>query len=108
MNFNVETISLFDKQVKRLVKKYPSLKNEIEALAQVLAENPTSGTDLGNGFFKIRISIRSKGKGKRGGARVITYVKVVKRKVYLTYIYDKNEMADIPEKELKAIFKLLP
>jgi hypothetical protein len=108
MNFNVETISVFDKQVKRLVKKFPSLKSEIETLAQKLSDNPTYGTDLGNGFFKIRISVRSKGKGKSGGARIITYVKIVKQIVYLTSIYDKSELSDIPEKELNNIFKLIP
>jgi hypothetical protein len=71
MNFKVLSISLFDKQAKRLTKKYPSLKSEIALLSEGLAANPTMGVSLKNNFFKIRLSIKSKGKGKSGGARVI-------------------------------------
>jgi len=74
MSYKVETISVFDKQARRLAKKYRSLKNELTALVTSLSNDPIQGTSLGNGFYKIRISIGSKGKGKSGGARIITYV----------------------------------
>jgi len=61
------------------------------------------GTSLGNSFYKIRLSISSKAKGKSGGARVITLVKVFQEKVYLAAIYDKNEQNNISDKELKLI-----
>lgn len=73
-----------------------------------LAEDPLSGTALGNNFYKIRLAIASKGKGKSGGARVITYVKVVAKKVYLSYIYDKNEKDSISDKELQQVFEKIP
>lgn len=105
MNYSVNTIPLFDKQAKRLSKKYPSLKKDLGKLIQQLQINPNEGTALGNGFYKIRLQIRSKGKGKSGGGRVITYVKIMAETVYLSSIYDKGEKETINESELKGIFK---
>jgi mRNA-degrading endonuclease RelE of RelBE toxin-antitoxin system len=73
MRYNVLTIPPFDRQLKRLAKKFPSLKTEYATLIEVLEQNPKKGTSLGNNCFKIRLSIASKGRGKSGGARVITH-----------------------------------
>ncbi len=108
MSYKIETISLFDKQVKRLAKKYPSIKADLEVLADLLSENPELGVSLGNGFYKVRMAISSKGKGKSGGARVITFVKIIAQTVYLTSIYDKGEKEALSDKELKSIFGLIP
>ena len=62
----------FDKEAKALLKKYPSLPDDLELLFESLQHNPVQGTSLGNDCYKIRLAIRSKGKGKSGGARVIT------------------------------------
>jgi hypothetical protein len=107
MSYNISTISLFDKQAKRLAKKYPSIKNDLIKLIAILSDNPELGTSLGNNFYKIRFSISSKGKGKSGGARLITYVKVTETTIYLTSIFDKSEKENISDEELKAILKLL-
>jgi hypothetical protein len=88
-----------------LFKKFPSLRDEIEDLGKQILENPFLGTSLGNGFYKIRLSIRSKGKGKRGGARVITYIRIVSETVYLVSIYDKSEQSDILEERLTQLLK---
>ena len=64
MSFSVITIRPFDKQAKRLVKKYPSLKAELKDLIESLRDNPDQGTPLGNNCYKIRLSIASKAKGK--------------------------------------------
>ncbi|TLU99118.1 type II toxin-antitoxin system RelE/ParE family toxin [Dyadobacter luticola] len=103
MSFEVDTIPNFEREAKRLKKKYSSLKNELTLLIEELENNPLQGTPLKNSFYKIRLSIKSKGKGKRGGARVITLVKVVAQKVYLVSIYDKSEQSDIDEAELGRI-----
>lgn len=107
MSYNISTIPLFDKQAKRLAKKYPSLKKDLEELLKELVINPELGIALGNNFYKIRLAISSKGKGKSGGARVITYVKIIATTVFLTSIYDKSEKESITEKELEEIFKLI-
>ena len=70
-----------------------------------IKKEPVQGIPLGNDCYKIRLAIRSKGKGKSGGARVITCVKVVNEKVYLITIYDKSEKEDISSKELSSILK---
>lgn len=108
MSYNISSIPLFDKQAKRLAKKYPSLKKDLTELIESLANNPEQGTALGNSFYKIRLAIASKGKGKSGGARVITYVKVTADTVFLASIYDKSEKSTISDKELQQIFKLIP
>lgn len=108
MNYKVRTISLFDKQAKRLTKKYRSLKIDLNRLIQDLEENPKQGSPLGNNFYKVRLQITSKGKGKSGGARVITYIKVIANTIYLSYIYDKGERDNITDSELQDIFKEIP
>ena len=93
MNFDIEVTSFFKKQVKRLIKKYPSLKSELDILTSGLMTNPEQGTSLGRGCFKITLAITSNGKGKSGAARLITHVQVVKKKVFLLSIFDKSEIA---------------
>lgn len=103
MNFKVLLTPPFERQSKRLVKKYPSLKNEIASLIDSLEIEPKQGTSIGHQCFKIRISIASKKKGKSGGARVITYVLIVESVVYMLSIYDKSEREDISNAELKQL-----
>ncbi len=91
MSYHVKTIDVFEKQAKRLIKKYASLKREIRLLISELKENPKQGTPIGKNCYKIRISITSKGKGKSGGARVITNLVISENNVYLLSIYDKSE-----------------
>jgi mRNA-degrading endonuclease RelE of RelBE toxin-antitoxin system len=108
MNYSVLAIPPFDRQLKRLAKKYPSIKKEYAELLGSLQQQPDQGTPLGNHCYKIRLAITSKGKGKSGGARVITYVQVVHHSVYLLAIYDKAEQADIADSDLKNLLKLIP
>ena len=108
MSYKVDTIFVFDKQAKRLSKKYPSLKSDLSVLMDSLAEEPEQGKPLGNNFYKIRLAIGSKNKGKSGGARIIAYIKITATTVYLTSIYDKGEKSTITDKELAIIFKLIP
>ncbi|MBS1519735.1 MAG: type II toxin-antitoxin system RelE/ParE family toxin [Bacteroidetes bacterium] len=107
MSYNIFTIAYFDKQLKRLVKKYPSLKAEFSELVSTLKTDPTQGVSIGNGCYKLRISIASKGKGKSGGARVITYVAITENSVFLLSIYDKSEQEDISDKELLRLLNII-
>ena len=73
-----------------------------------LEQNPLLGTDLGDGLRKVRMKITSKGKGKSGGARVITFTLVVSQQdavLNLLYIYDKADRASISEKEIEQLPK---
>ena len=89
MLHNVIATARFVRELKRLAKKYASLKSEYEILINELEQNPEKGTALGNNLYKIRLAIASKGKGKSGGARVITYLKTEEGKVFLLSICAK-------------------
>lgn len=108
MNYEVASIPLFNRQAKRLAKKYPSLKVDLAQLIEGLADTPQLGVSLGNNFYKVRLAIASKGKGKSGGARVFTYLKISHHTVYLASIIDKSERSTISDKELRQIFSLIP
>ena len=108
MSYNVVTIPPFDRQLKRLAKKYPSLKIEYSQLINVLQENGIIGVPIGNNCYKIRLAIASKGKGKSGGARLITYVQRINNSVFLLSVFDKSEQENIPDRELNDLLKLIP
>jgi mRNA-degrading endonuclease RelE of RelBE toxin-antitoxin system len=107
MSYNVDVTESFKRQFKRLTKKFPSLKSEFSQLVHSLEENPEQGTAIGKNCYKIRLSIASKGKGKSGGARVITHVYVVRKTVYLLSIYDKSEQENIPHSLLEMLLRQL-
>lgn len=103
MSFKVLATSDFKRDSKKLLKKYKSLKNEILNLITVLEKDPIQGTSLGDGCYKIRLAVKSKGKGKSGGARIITCVKVMDGFVYLLTIYSKSEKDNISDQELQQL-----
>ena len=107
MNYNVLSIPPFDRQLKRLSKKFPSLKNEYAKLVEDLENNPIQGKSLGNHCYKIRLNIASKGKGKSGGARIIIHIQHIDNTVFLLTIYNKSEQETISDKELKYLLSFI-
>ena len=107
MSYSVIATRRFGIELKRLANKFPSLKIEFAHLVEKIVANPQSGALLGNSCYKIRLAIGSKGKGKSGGARVITYLLIESETVYLLTIYDKSEKADLKPNELKEILQNL-
>jgi mRNA-degrading endonuclease RelE of RelBE toxin-antitoxin system len=107
MSYNVIAVPKFKKELKKLVTKYPSLKEEFTTLIESLGKDPEQGIPIGKNCFKIRIAIKSKGKGKSGGARVITNIVVSKTIVYLLSIYDKSEKDNITDNELAELLNNL-
>lgn len=107
MSYNVITTTRFEKEIKRLSKKFPSLKNEFSKLINKITITPSTGIFIGNNCYKIRLAIKSKGKGKRGGARVITYLYNEGTTVYLLTIYDKSEKEDLKNNEIKEMIESL-
>jgi len=98
----------FEKSYKQLKKKYHSLKTDLEEFKNEYNENPNIGDDLGGGFRKIRIAIKSKNRGKSGGARIITYeicFKAEDKVVILVEIYDKSEIATLLDSEYETALK---
>lgn len=100
----------FKRQAKRLAKKYHSLKQDLTDFQKEVKDNPDLGTDLGLGLRKVRMEIASKGKGKSGGARIITFklekTETTARIVLLT-IYDKGEISNVSDKFLKSLVSQL-
>ncbi|SHN12060.1 hypothetical protein [Mucilaginibacter sp. OK098] len=91
MSYKVVIASEFAKEAKRIAKKHIGIKSDITKLVADLAVDPRMGTELGNNFYKIRMSISGTNKGKSGGARVITYIILDQETVLLTEIYLKSE-----------------
>ena len=106
MNYEIIVKPTFQREAKRLAKHYSSFKEDFVSLIDDLEQNPLLGTDLGQ--RKVRMKITSKGKGKSGGARVITFTLVVSQQdavLNLLYIYDKADRASISEKEIEQLLK---
>jgi mRNA-degrading endonuclease RelE of RelBE toxin-antitoxin system len=108
MSYNIIAVPTFRKELKKLAKKYHSLKPDLAALFESLEENPIQGTALGRNCYKIRLAISSKGKGKSGGGRVITNILIAEETVYLLSIYDKSEKENLTDKELEELLKYIP
>lgn len=107
MSFNVIATGQFERKLKRLSKKYKSLSNDLAPIIDKLEKDPVLGTPIGRNCYKIRVAISSKSKGKSGGGRVITYVRIVRNAVFLMDIYDKSEQANISDKELQMLIDIL-
>ena len=100
----------FLRQAKRLAKRYHSLADDINTLQLELMENPESGVSLGGGKRKIRLGVKSKRGGKRGGLRVITLNVVIESSdtcINLLTIYDKKEIPNVSDKYIDQIIKNL-
>lgn len=100
----IKATSVFIRSAKPLAKRYRSFKADYQLLLEALESNPHQGADLGNGYRKVRMTIKSKGKGKVGGARVITLDYVERNGcLYLLYAYDKSDAESIDIERLKEI-----
>lgn len=100
----------FLRQAKRLAKRYHSLADDINDLQIELKENPDAGVSLGGDKRKIRLGVKSKGGGKRGGLRVITLNVIIETNdtcVNLLTIYDKKEIPNVSDKYIDQIIKNL-
>jgi len=103
MSYEAVLAVSFKRDFKRLAKKYRSLNGELDSLISSLEENPIQGNSLGRSCYKIRLAIKSKGTGKSGEARVVTYVVTEDEQVILLTIYDKKDKADLDSGELDAL-----
>lgn len=108
MNYNCIITENFQKEARRLIQKYASLKGELEILHELLLQNPRIGVPIGQNAYKLRIAVKSKGRGKRAGLRVITYLEVDffitdLTNIFLLSIFDKSETENITKQELTRL-----
>ena len=108
MSFDIVALRPFERDLRRLLKKYPSLKRDIAALGSNLALDPFQGKSLGRNCYKVRMAISSKGRGKSGGGRVIIHVHVSASTVHLLSLYDKAEKDTLTDKELDQLLSWVP
>jgi len=113
MKVIVRVSKSFKRQAKPLLKKFSTLTNELIQLENELNINPYHGKPLGKDSYKIKLAVKSIGKGKSGGLRVITHLDteivglIVNEDdsiiVNLISIYDKSKTASISDKELRDL-----
>ena len=104
--FSILTLPIFDKELAKIISKYPGFRKEFEFFKELIKVNPEQGDHLGGGVYKVRIIIPGKPTGKRYGARVIQAIFSVSDEVLLIRIYDKSEVKDITSSEEKAYRKM--
>jgi mRNA-degrading endonuclease RelE of RelBE toxin-antitoxin system len=118
MNCKIIAIDDFKKAAKKLLKKHFSLKDELVQLQNQLLENPKMGTLIHENTYKIRLAVKSKGRGKSGGMRIITHIIEVDISIatnvnqqnitiFLLTIYDKSEIENITDKDLKYLIQMI-
>ena len=111
MKVTIHVSGEFERQAKRLAKKYKTFVNDFAVFLSSIKENPYQGVDLGGGKRKIRMAVVAKGKGKSGGMRVITFnVEFIEEEcvaVNLLTIYDKQEISNVSEQYINQIIKNL-
>jgi mRNA-degrading endonuclease RelE of RelBE toxin-antitoxin system len=64
MKCKIVAIEDFNRDAKKLGKKYLSLKNDLKELENQLLENPRMGILIRENTYKIRLAVKSKGKAK--------------------------------------------
>lgn len=97
MSFEIRTTKEFDRQARRLARRYRSISEDLLRLENVLRSQPDAGVPLGKHLYKLRLRIQSKGQGQQGGGRVISYVYWRGETVFLLALYDKSEMNSVSE-----------
>lgn len=110
MKYSIETLPGFDRQLKKLTKKYKSLNKDFEDFISELRRSSAIGVDLGKGIRKVRMAISDKGKDKSHGARVITHTAIISVEegiITLLAIYDKAEQDTISDEEIVRLIQEL-
>lgn len=108
MAININFSDSFESRVKKFVKKFPSLAQELIDFVEELEDTPFMGESLGAGLYKIRLASKSKGKGKSGGFRIINYIISQNKEdidITVLTIYDKSEDSTMKKNVLVKMVK---
>ena len=107
MKVSFDYLDEFERGAKALRKRYPSFESDYDTFLNELGKNPYGGESLGHHIYKNRMAIASKGKGKSGGARVITYnlQQLNDEEVLITLmsIYDKSDIENVSDAYLRSL-----
>lgn len=108
MSYVIESSDYFDKEAKRLKKRYRSFGQDFINFIEEIEKDPLQGTELSSGIRKIRMAITSKGGGKSGGARIITASAIIAEhegRIGFLFIYDKSDASNVKMNVIKQIAK---
>ncbi len=105
MSLKIISLKSFEKDVKRLYKKYSKLPNDLRTLEEILTQNPKAGILISNGLYKLRLKNSSTTSGKSGDFRVIYCYLDEDENLYLMKIYSKSEIENINEDRLLEIWE---
>ena len=103
LDLKIEKTELFDKLIKKLKKRYRTIEEDIDDYLESLEQTSQLGTPLGKNLYKVRIKNSDSSKGKSGGYRLITFLKMTNKTLTLVYIYSKSDIQNITENELDKI-----
>ena len=102
---DIEETETFTRAVKKLQKRFKSIEDNCDKFLDNIQCTDDLGIHIGNGIYKVRISNSNKQSGKSSGYRLISYLKLIDKKLYLMYIYDKSDLDNISEKEIDTLVK---
>ncbi len=103
--FNLFFSDRFKKDIRKLGKRYRSIRLDLQPLIEQLEAGESPGdqiSDTDHVIFKVRVKNSSIQKGKSGGYRVIYYVKTNIQIILLT-IYSKSDQSSIEASEIREI-----
>ena len=107
-NITISVSDDFAKEAKRLAKKYPSFKQDYKDFLLSIKNNPLQGDEITKNIRKIRMAIKAKGKGKSGGARVITFnilTDIENGQVVFLLLYDKEDASTVKVNVVKQLVR---
>jgi mRNA-degrading endonuclease RelE of RelBE toxin-antitoxin system len=107
-NITISVSDDFAKEAKRLAKKYPSFKQDYKDFLVSIKNNPLQGDEITKNIRKIRMAIKAKGKGKSGGARVITFnilTDIENGQVVFLLLYDKEDASTVKVNVVKQLVR---
>ncbi len=104
--FNVSSLPRFEKELAKIISKYPAFRLEFDNFKETLKNNPEQGNHLGSGVYKVRLEIPGKPAGKSYGARVIQAIFTVSNEVLLMLIYDKSDIRSLTKAQEAEFRKL--
>ena len=103
----IDETATYTKAIKKLKKRFKSIEDDCDKFIQSIETTDDLRAELGNGVYKVRIANGDKKVGKRGGYRLISYLKLIDNKLYLMYIYDKSDFSTVTEKQIDAFITQL-
>ena len=105
MNLKIKTLPSFDKELKKLAKRYRNIKKDMKQLYQELLENQKAGIEIVDNCYKIRLANSSIPTGKSGGFRAVYYYIDSDENIILISIYSKTEQSTLSEDKILQILK---